>query len=462
MRTTAMLSMNRHTRVRVKSTVKVGELAWTTGLLASTVVALVTMSQGCGFNPRPAAVDDNPFLMELPTVSAYQSHRSIVYDMPGKFQAQHGYACADPGATGDFVFKIQDSAAIPNGDDATIIFNGWIEKFDDGDHPLRVLAPGRIFDVETTSSPAGQNELHWSAGGGLGYGQPYSWCYFYTLVFWHPDNNELAAKSANNPVPERFAGPGQFLDAQGSPGPVHSIAGHLETPDASEHGVPRAVVPRGYQFWYDDGNNEHNLLQAGFDLSNDVPAISGNAISWTSEALLKDNDGQPFGAGMSAALLIGPSVSMWQPVEVWHRVVESNVRPSWELVSAGFKLTARDADTCWYCTSVGINQPTVWNDYAVEVPFKYAVPMLTGWDLGDAFSDHHVLQVGAYIDHFRFVPSGNGRSGRLYYTVVSTYEDDGSSDGNVTSNKVTVLGFNPIDRTAGADLLNPIPPVSKQ
>jgi hypothetical protein len=236
-------------------------------------------------------------------------------------------------------------------------------------------------------------------------------------------------------------------------GPVLLIPGLIRIPNE----VPRAVLPRGHALWYQD---EHNILQVGYELGQSGNVVGWDTIWWTSAALLKDNGVQPFTAAELVAPLLGPSVSTWEPREALHRVFAIGRRPYWELSDVTFGLIGRNGYDCWTCGYV-TSPKTLSDDYSVEVPFTYAVPMLTGWDLGDPFSDHHVLEVGAYIDHFRFVPNSNGRSGRLYYTVVSTYSDDGSSVGNSAHHKVTVLGFSPVD-TSPAGQLNPIDPVIKQ
>ena len=67
-----------------------------------------------------------------------------------------------------------------------------------------------------------------------------------------------------------------------------------------------------------------------------------------------------------------------------------------------------------------------------NVPYKYAVPMLTGWDVGYTVSDQHVKEIGIWIDelHYR---DPNDPPGRLRYTVSSVLRDDDTFPDNCLS-----------------------------
>ena len=95
----------------------------------------------------------------------------------------------------------------------------------------------------------------------------------------------------------------------------------------------------------------------------------------------------------------------------------------------------------------------------MEVPFSYAVPMLTGWELTEPCDDMHVREIGAYIESFSFKPYPNGRSGLLGYTVVTRLSDDDGGKLGRARNKVTILGLNPITpkRFSVNDYTSPLP-----
>jgi hypothetical protein len=78
------------------------------------------------------------------------------------------------------------------------------------------------------------------------------------------------------------------------------------------------------------------------------------------------------------------------------------------------------------------------------VPFDYAVPVLSGWQLEYSCSDHHVKKIGVWIKGFSYVKAPGAATGTLLYTIVSTLADDAlfGSHGGEAQHKVSVLGLN--------------------
>ena len=52
-----------------------------------------------------------------------------------------------------------------------------------------------------------------------------------------------------------------------------------------------------------------------------------------------------------------------------------------------------------------------------NIPFAYAIPMLTGWELAYQGSDQHVKQIGTWIDRFSYEWQPGLATGTLWYTV---------------------------------------------
>jgi hypothetical protein len=77
-----------------------------------------------------------------------------------------------------------------------------------------------------------------------------------------------------------------------------------------------------------------------------------------------------------------------------------------------------------------------------NIPYKYAIPMLTGWDIGYEGSDQHVKQIGVWIDdiHYR---EPTDPPGRLRYKVSSVVRDNDTDPANYVRHKVTILGLGP-------------------
>jgi hypothetical protein len=355
-----------------------------------------------------------------------------------RIQVVHGHTCAR-GYGGVF---IHESAVIPRqfADTGTIIFNGSAAAYTDGgSHNVRAVVPGAILNVENR----GNAELHWDAAGALEDGdqREEEWCYFYTLVFWRPS-------SVLRAVVPPSSGPRLNGEYDRPESALHQIVTSLNVPDQVwNFGGPRALLPRGNGQIFE---SDHNLLQVGYEMR--MPTFAGNTISWRSRTLLQDDSAsQPFFSAEVVEVMNGASVNMWQPTQVWHLVGKS-----WVQEQPSFTLQAQSS----LDTLCSVPVKTAIDQYVVDVPFSYAVPMLTGWKVGQRCRDSNVQQIGTYLDNFRFEPYPNGRSGRLSYTVVSILFDDSQGRLVDRGNKVTILGLNPI--TQFPDLTSPLPPVLTQ
>jgi hypothetical protein len=97
------------------------------------------------------------------------------------------------------------------------------------------------------------------------------------------------------------------------------------------------------------------------------------------------------------------------------------------------------------CATVGSNGVVVSQDLVIEdIPFQFAIPMLTGWDLEYLCEDHNVKEIGIWIDHWSYQSPGPGAAGgTLRYTVNSILRDNGNN-GFFSNHKITILGLKSI------------------
>ena len=143
-----------------------------------------------------------------------------------------------------------------------------------------------------------------------------------------------------------------------------------------------------------------------------------------------------YSAAELVTVLVGSNVEMWQPPTVLHL---KGIPPSWVEESTEFILSPDDAGDN-VCLNPGSEE--YLRSYSVEkVPFKYAVPVLTGWDLTYDSCDHNVERIGVYLVEFEYVKAPNATHGTLNYTIFSTLRDD-SDNGHLAQYKVSILGFN--------------------
>jgi hypothetical protein len=73
-----------------------------------------------------------------------------------------------------------------------------------------------------------------------------------------------------------------------------------------------------------------------------------------------------------------------------------------------------------------------------DVPFHHAVPVLTGWDIGNICDDTPIKQ----IEDFEYVRDPETRTGTMAYTITSVFRDAYPSPGSAERYKVKFLGFN--------------------
>ena len=76
-----------------------------------------------------------------------------------------------------------------------------------------------------------------------------------------------------------------------------------------------------------------------------------------------------------------------------------------------------------------------------ELPYEYAVPMLTGWDLSFPCDDHHVTAIGAWIHDISYTYNPLRRVGRLRYKISTVLRDKDSDPVSGARYKVHVLGL---------------------
>jgi hypothetical protein len=202
--------------------------------------------------------------------------------------------------------------------------------------------------------------------------------------------------------------------------------------------TPKAVLPQGFGFVWGDSNStlpdyDHHLLQLAFDFGdsvffrNSTQLGQPGLVSWFSQAIFKDNSARrDYSTGELVSILSGQSVEMMQPP-----------------LRLAFPFTPRSPRTCPNLVREGGQE----KQFTVrDVPFDFAMPMLVGWNIGDICTDHHVKEIGVWIDSWSYDVDTH----TLVYTIHSVFDDDGTSfpglgdnsRGDVGNYKVHILGFN--------------------
>jgi hypothetical protein len=150
-------------------------------------------------------------------------------------------------------------------------------------------------------------------------------------------------------------------------------------------------------------------------------------VSWKTSAILKDNSlRHEYSLVEFVSAMGGPDVEILQPefVILPREDVDANI------VGGGSPGGLRTAD-------IVID----------NLPYRYAVPILTGWEIGytpPGEGDQHVKEFGIHIDRIQYEPPSGSATGTLRYTVSSVLGDKDAFPENYFRHKVTILGLKPI------------------
>jgi len=146
-------------------------------------------------------------------------------------------------------------------------------------------------------------------------------------------------------------------------------------------------------------------------------------VSWNTYAIFKDNDSRrDYSFGEMVSALGGNDVGVLQPP---------------------FSILPKEGESVEIVNVGGVKT----KEFIIEnIPFEFAIPVLTGWELGYVTDDQHVRDVGVWIDDV-FYELGVGR---LRYKLSSILADNDKDPEHYFRHKVTVLGIRPVVRRSAA------------
>ena len=405
-----------------------------------------------------------------PDATVVSSNRNVVLEDPGTIIAYHGFSCAESNERGtEDLLKIEESLEIPPyAGDATVFLNGWRMNYLSSDH--HVAGVGTMI----SNIRLEDKSLKWQAAGLLSddnFDDGYKWCYFYTVVAWNPANLDLAVDHKDGSCDSRNPAEANFFitDNEKTTTALSSFPTFLYNP-AFASGKTVAILPRGFGFkWSAKCDTDHHLLQLGLNMdhdeifvengkkyrkgfleeltpvpvpqpppSNTVNQVDAGFASWDTYAIFKDNEGRRgYGFGEMASGLGGRDVGVIQP--------PFSILP--------------DEDVGFPSACLEEPQGEKTEQVVIEnVPFEYALPMLTGWDIHYGCDDEHVTELGTWLDDIHYDKNPGAPGGTLNYTFSSLLKDKNDSPGHGSSHKVTILGFKPVTAALAPDLI-PLSPL---
>ncbi len=387
-----------------------------------------------------------------PLAELTSSERTVVFEQPGTIIVFHGSGCARSDKSGEEdILAVEETLELPPyATNATVILNGWRLQYLDGDHNVTGL--GTVIKNIRIE----RNTLKWEAAGAMSdknFDDGYSWCYRWTVVAWNPSQLALLADHKNDDCGAVDPSETNFFVADNS-GTTTAAMFHptfLRNPGFAA-GAPVALLPRGFGFGWTECGADHHLLQVGyamghhekfvenarayrkgsttvtFPLPDAVSEVDPAIVAWESAAVFKDNDarrGYEFGELVSG--LSGEMVGVIHPP---------------------FSVLPIEDES-------GLFDPCVWSGGANakefiirNIPFRYAIPMLTGWDLGfgkptSGCNDENVRDIGVWIDGWSYSAPA-GQLGTLSYKLSAVLADEDGFPGPYQRHRVSILGFVPV------------------
>lgn len=379
--------------------------------------------------------------------SASDPNMEKVFEDPGIIAVYHGFGCAKSNKSGkQDILRVVQKRDVGRYTDATVFLNGWHSKYLDDDQ--NVAALGTIIrNIEKEGEV-----LKWETVGVLSddnFDNPYEWCYHFTVVAWNRTRIDLFVDhkdgdcESHNPSEVNYF----FAENKGTSTALSSFPTILQN-TIFENSKTVTILPRGFGFkWGYDSFSDHNLLQIGYNMEHseifnekskhydkgykgtttsgeDFSFVNTGYVSWETYAIFKDNKGRRnYEFGEMVSELGGNDLGVIQP--------------------PFFILPTEDEGFFSGCGTVQGSLRTV--EFEIDdIPYEYAIPMLTGWELDYLCDDNDVKEIGMWIDKWSYQKDPAASTGKLHYTLSSVLLDNDGSPDFFFRHKVTVLGIKPL------------------
>lgn len=376
------------------------------------------------------------------------SESNVVLEDEGTLIVIHGSECGESDRPGEEdTIELEGSIDIPSyADNATVLLNGWSLKYLSKDHHIGRLGTG-IQDIRIE-----ENQLKWQAIGFLSdknFDDGYQWCYYYTAFAW---NQEAIDAFPEHDDMGNLNGTYSFINGHEEVALV-SIPSYIQNSVFADKKAI-AVLPRGFSFAWEDrsAQKDHHLLQLAYNLDHsevfieagkdyaflpnptlptDASRVDSGFVSWETFGIFKDNKAKRDYAFVEVfSALGGNDVGVVQPP---------------------FSIIPRE-DTGFPGACIGESEGVKTEEYTIEnVPFEYAIPMLTGWELGYVCDDEHVTEIGVWLHDLEYEKDPGVSVGTLRYKLSSVLRDKDSQPGHYFRHKVSILGLKPVEQS-------PVPP----
>ncbi len=398
--------------------------------LSMLMVCAMVLLAGCATQSRkaqPAPAQDSAKLTTSPFEQlAFRSTGKTVYEDEGKFILIEDSKCVrhEGGENAATILQWLELPGYVN--QGTVVLNGWDLRYLQGDRKVNSVRADithsklvknansvfLVFEVEGKLEDQGRKDA-------------FEFCVFYSGFGYDSAWLDAAVESDYNGIESAST----QLQKQGAVTTLENLGnkGMLKTHD----GV--AILPRGFDFRFENAFEcewrlmpcklndrvDHPLLQMAYNLSqtSTSPNLDGSP-SWVTQTLFKANDVHTQHIKTRAALIRGRSVKL----------------------RADFLPLNPRSNEAGFCRKITDGVVRTQKYRITDLPYDYAIPMLTGWDLAFECEQQNVQRAGIWIHDIRFDPV----SGSMEYKVSSILRDQDGIPSFHTAHRVSILGFSRI------------------
>lgn len=314
----------------------------------------------------------------------------------------HGTACAKSSKDGtEDIILIQGRQFLPSYvTKAAVFLNGWNHNYLGGDHHF--AGNGLVIRNIFLGTDLNKNNLlTWNTIGAMSdddFDDSYSMCYNFTVIGWNTSAIDINIDQNDGGCDTVNLEKANFFTAYntGTTTALSSFTSFLQS-DNFKTGNSIAILPRGFFFAWNNCD-DHHLFQMGYNLEHNdqimqgkdyrkgspgftpgfpdnVSKVDSGFVSWETYTVLKDNDRRrDYRFGEMVSGMSGSDVRIIQPP---------------------YSFLPRDNVGVFGACSGSLKKK---EEFFVErVPFKYAIPVLSGWELGFLCNDHHIKISGSEL-----------------------------------------------------------------
>ncbi len=396
-------------------------------VLISLATCLLLTLSACATKKPEKKTPDSESQVKIPTAFEQLSLKSdarMVFEDTGQFILLEGSKCMQRDNGREPVSIVQWIEMPGYVDSGTVVLNGWDLRYASQDREVNSMRADIVHSKLVKNT--GSTFLVFEAQGKLddqNRNGAFEFCVFYSAFGY--SSAEIGAT-----IEEDYNGVETSALQDEDQGAVATME-HTGKKGTLKKNDAIAIIPRGFDFQFADtfecewrwipckwrDRTDYPLLQAAYNLSQANTAPNpGGSPHWAVQTIFKDNNTRAYRVKTRAAWIRGRSVKL--------RADFLALNPRTGKAS----ICRKSADGVVHTQTIRVN----------ELPYDYAIPMLTGWDLTNECEQQRVQRAGIWIHDIRFDP----QSQRLEYKVSSILRDrDGAPSFN-SAHRVTVLGLN--------------------